>query len=146
MGWEAEISRWADDLNLAVTNALLTDVADIVRGEIANAVQTEVYDVYEPAVYRRKGANDGLKDFSNMEATVADIGKGTKELAVTDLRMDEKIGRFVAPIVESGEGYVYDFDWNGIPRPFHSVAQERLDQTEIENALANSLRSWGFKL
>src|SRR4051812_18067882 len=78
-------------------------------------VQEDVYDKYpNPKVYERTGE---LKENWNWQ----DAPDG---IEIYNMRFDD--GRYVAEIVETGRGYQYDFEYNGIPRPFIENTREEL--------------------
>ncbi len=103
-------------------------------------VQTDVYDVYtpdpnNPHSYKRTGE---LKGSWDTEPT-------TDGMAVFNDRTDE--GRDVSKIVNTGEGYQYDFDYNGVERPFiRNTANELQNSGELTEALKKDMRSAGFDM
>ena len=144
MAIEDFAAQFSADLDRAIQYAMENDVASAVRVSLAEAVETEVYDAYDPHMYIRRGPMDGgLQDQSpdNMEAT---YDPQTRTLEVQDMSRDEKTGRLVAPVVESGEGY--RFPWDGQrPRPFHKRAQEIVVESGwFESALQAGLKAAGF--
>ena len=136
MAIEDFAAQFSAELDRAIQYAMENDVA--------SAVETEVYDAYDPHMYIRRGPMDGgLQDQSldNMEAT---YDPQARTLEVQDMSRDEKTGRLVAPVVESGEGY--RFPWDGQrPRPFHKRAQEIVVESGwFESALQAGLKAAGF--
>lgn len=53
-----------------VQDALKHEVAEEVKETMSQAVQTSVYDVYDPFVYTRRFNNGGLMSTSNMNSRV----------------------------------------------------------------------------
>lgn len=146
MSIEAFVSKFNATLDEAVHQAMETDVTDSAKAMIAGAVQTEVYNAYEPVMYQRRGElgeDGGLNDFDVMEAQ---YDRTTMTLEVQDMSRDEETGRLIAPVVESGKGYQYK--WPGQkPRPFHKKAQEDLAASGLVNeALKKSLKAFGFSV
>lgn len=117
---------------------------DVVKEKIAEHVESDVYDVYEPKKYQRLGKYGGLQDKDNMKAFV-NVSESTLEIA--NLRYDIETNRYVAPIVISGQGYYYNFPYAGISRPFMKETQAELKQTkEHVDALKNGLKRQGLKV
>lgn len=103
-------------------------------------VQTDVYDVYtpdesNPYSYKRTGE---LKENWKTEPT-------SDGMAVYSNRYDD--GRYVSEIVESGIGYSYDFEYNGVSRPFtKNTVLELQNSNKLADALKQDLRSKGFNV
>jgi Txe/YoeB family toxin of Txe-Axe toxin-antitoxin module len=112
-------------------SVLKQEIASKVVKTMKKHVQTDVYDKYEPVMYERQGYNGGLIDEDNIEVSVVD----DDTISVENIRFDGN--REVAQIVESGQGYTYDFEYNGIPRPFTENTRNELRET---NALEIEMR------
>lgn len=106
----------------------------VLKNEIASrsikvmqqSIESEVYSVYpDPVKYERLGYHGGLQDPDNIEIQVID----DSTISVENIRFDGK--REVAEIVETGIGYQYDFEFNGIPRPFTEATRRELKTTDI---------------
>ncbi|MFO1442797.1 hypothetical protein KDN24_06160 [Bacillus sp. Bva_UNVM-123] len=96
-------------------------------------VQEDVYDVYTTRVYQRSGQ---LKENWEVEETVDGI-------AVFSNRVDE--GRNVSEIVETGQGYQFDFEFNGKPRPFtENTRKELAEGARLKDALKKDMKSIGL--
>jgi hypothetical protein len=101
-------------------------------------VQSDVYDVYtpdesNPKSYKRTGE---LKENWKTEPTA-------DGMVVFNDRRDD--GRYVAEVVETGKGYQYDFEYNGVARPFtKNTADELRDSSELTDALKKDLKSVGI--
>ena len=144
MAIEQFVAEYCAALDDAIEYAMEVEVATMARVAIHNAVESEVYEKYDPLVYRRRGDDGGLADQSqdNMEAV---YDRQTRTLTVQDVNEDDDTGRRVAPIVESGRGYQYPV--KGMKaRPFHSVAQKNMvDDGWFSGALRTGLKHKGSK-
>lgn len=139
MSLASDLAVFTAKLNSAVQTAMEGVVADTAKAFLSDAVETEVYAVYEPTMYVRQRDYGGLSDMDNMEAR---YDPATMTLEVEDVRRDEKTGRLVAPVVESGQGYQYASPG---PRPFHRTAERNIMASgEFERALEYGLRTAGF--
>lgn len=142
---EQELKAFERSLDRAIDTIMQTAVGDAAAEAISEAVQTEVYAVYTPEVYERRGEHGGLADTSAMNYAPYIYDPATKTLIVENRNRDDDTGRLVAPVVESGQGYRYDFPYNGIPRPFHDVAERRMMEKGIfERTLTENLKFFGF--
>lgn len=143
MGLHEDINAFLARLDAAIGQTMETSVADAARNYIADAVESEVYAVYTPVVYERRGKeHGGLADTSpdNMVATYNTV---TRTLEIRDMSRDNISSRLVAPIVESGAGYTYDPGTG--PRPFHRVAEQNFKASgEFEKTLTRGLKAKGF--
>ncbi|MCP1159446.1 hypothetical protein [Bacillus infantis] len=101
-------------------------------------VQEDVYDVYtpnpnNPNSYKRTGE---LKNNWKSEPTADGI-------AVFNDRRDGD--RYVAEIVETGQGYQYDFPYDGKARPFTENTRKELDgSSQLKDGLRKDLRNAGL--
>lgn len=113
-------------------------VKKTVIDEGKKQVKETVYDVYtpdpnNPKSYKRTGE---LKENWKSEETVDGI-------AIFNDRRDE--GRYVAEIVETGDGYQYDFPYNGKPRPFTENTRQALkDSNKLTDALRRDMNATGL--
>lgn len=55
-------------------DAMKTEVVDTAKSAMSEAINTDVYDVYDPEWYTRRGTNGGLSDTENY--TVHEIKDG----------------------------------------------------------------------
>lgn len=106
-------------------SVLKQEIAKTVVKKMQKHIQEDVYDVYDPVMYERKGYNGGLIADDNIEITVVD----DNTISVENIRFDGD--REVAEIVESGMGYIFDFPYNGVPRPFTENTRKELQETNI---------------
>lgn len=138
MSIEADVNLFMKQLDTAISKVLLTDVSEVAKNALREAVYEEVYAAYTPVIYERQMDNGGLSDKENMMATV-DVA--TRTLEVEDIRSDGGVN--VAENVEGGY-------WmpNGVymgPRPFHKPAEEKMMASgEAESALESGLKNLGF--
>lgn len=144
MAIEDIVARFNAKLDAAIGQAMENDVATMVRVALATAVQTEVYDAYQPHMYERRGPEDGGLQSQSKDVMVATYDPATMTLEVQDMSRDDDTGRLIAPVVESGEAYQYP--WKGQKaRPFHERAQEDVVESGwFEGALVSALRGAGF--
>lgn len=119
-------------------SVLKTDIAKKTVSAMQQKIQEEVYDKYEPVQYERKGYHGGLIDEDNIEVSMVD----DNTLCVENIRFDGK--REVAQIVESGDGYQYDFDFNGVPRPFTEATRKELASGVLHQTMKTGLSRKGF--
>lgn len=138
MSIEADVNLFMKQLDTAISKVLLTDVSEVAKNALREAVYEEVYAAYTPTVYERQMDSGGLSDKENMMATV-DVA--TRTLEVEDIRSDD--GTNVAAKVESGYKMQNGAEMGA--RPFHKPAEDRLIATgEAESALEAGLRGLGF--
>lgn len=119
-----------------VQDTMTNEVADAVKDNMAEAIQTSVYDVYSPQYYKRRMNNGGLSDTHNME--VSEIQNG---IVVHD----------AAPLDNGRNDYdLDDIIVNGLgnqpfERDFYSEAVERLSENqEHTEALKQGLKKRGI--
>ena len=119
-----------------VQDTMTNEVADAVKDNMAEAIQTSVYDVYSPQYYKRRMNNGGLSDTHNME--VSEIQNG---IVVYD----------AAPLDNGRNDYdLDDIIVNGLgnqpfERDFYSEAVERLSENqEHTEALKQGLKKRGI--
>jgi hypothetical protein len=109
----------------AIPKVLQSNVANAVKEEIANSADRVVYTAYEPTTYyRRKDANRGLKDKSQMNALMT----GACELTVTD------------------DAPFNPFNTDGTYEPMGSTGQWERGKIDIGKSLAYNVENgWGFQ-
>lgn len=131
-----------DHLNKQIAMSLEDDVAKKVKKVERDMIQTEVYDKYDPTMYDRKKKDGGLQDYKNMESKLID-GK----LSIENIRKDEETDRYVAPVVETGSGYDYEFKYSNTGRPFVSKTAQELEKTgQHTQALKDGLTKRGLRV
>jgi glycyl-tRNA synthetase (class II) len=100
-------------------------------------VESDVYNVYTPQTYERTGQ---LKESWDSENT-------TDGIAVFNTREDEDTDKYIPEVIETGQGYDYDFEYNGRERPFISNTREELrNSNRLQEAMKRDLRSKGIKV
>lgn len=97
------------DLEKEIQESLYKDVAPVVKEKMQDHVEEDVYQKYEPKKYERTGQ---LKEDIVIEKT--DDG-----VAIIPMRTDEETGNYIPTIIETGEGYTYNYGYAyEQPRPF----------------------------
>lgn len=125
-------------------DALNKEVANKIKEVEHEHVKTDVYDVYTPKKYARQRDNYGLSDVRNMNTKqYSEVGI---EISNDTVHPDEFFNDvYVADVVESGHGYEYDFEYNGVKRPFQENTVEELERTkEHVKALKEGLKKRGI--
>lgn len=131
-------------LNKNVGLALNDSVSSVVKKAMKDEIVSEVYEVYTPVPpedggYQRQKEQGGLIADENIVHSV--IGNTT--LIVENIRSDDGVN--VAEVVESGQGYQFDFPYNGVPRPFTAATKEQLENTGVhKHALFKGLKRQGI--
>ncbi|MBP1559841.1 MAG: hypothetical protein J6C96_01165 [Oscillospiraceae bacterium] len=121
-----------------VQDTMVNEVADAVKDNMAEAVQTSVYDVYSPMYYKRRMQNGGLIDKDNMEVTETPDGIIVRDVAPLDNgRRDFSLDE----IIVNGLGN------QPFSRDFYSQCKENLEQNNDHvEALKQGLKKRGFKV
>lgn len=133
-----DLIKFLQKLNQPIGKALVNDVAKTVKQVQKEKVKEEVYDVYEPTMYSRTGL---LGSEESMKSEL--INETT--LVVENIRSDGD--RNVAEIVESGQNYLYGFDYAGVSRPFTEATREELRNTGAHKAaMYRGLKRQGINL
>ena len=148
-------------LSSKIDNALSKEVFSEVRDEEVATIENEVYGVYTPQIYRRRGEYGGLADPYNIEIQggVAQGGK-MSVVNVTDpnpsgCTSDARVttGKDLPQLVEHGDGYKfhhYDFPSGGKymqARPFTAKTTENLRKSKAHiAALKDGLTRQGIKV
>lgn len=145
-----------------IDDAMTKEVFEEVRDEESATIYAEVYKVYTPRIYRRRGECGGLGDPHNIEiqggasvggkmvvinVTGPNPGGCTSDVAVTT-------GKNLPELVEYGDGYKsysYDFPKGGAafmgPRPFTAKTIEHLKRSHVHvNALKAGLKRQGINV
>ena len=119
-----------------IQQVMLDEVADEVKDEMVNAVETSVYRVYDPVQYSRRYGNGGLGARENMQVTEIPNGISVRDIAPldngrTDYELDD--------IVVNGLGRM------PFPRDFYSECKEQLEITgDHKEALKQGLKRKGY--
>jgi len=142
-------------------DAMTKEVFEEVRDEEAATIYSEVYKVYRPRIYRRRGEYGGMADPYNIEI----VGGAAKNGRMTVVNMTEPnpggclsdaritTGKNLPELIEYGDGYKfyqYDFPSNGrymMPRPFTAKTIEHLkDSGAHVTALKAGLKRQGVNV
>lgn len=123
------------ELYKRVDKALENEVGEYVKDVMQTVIKRDVYDVYTPKMYHRRGEYGGLADQENMNTIAEDgvltVTNTTMAYPYLDMEqntLSQNAGQLLAPIIESGNGYDYSkwaYYGYGSPRPF-------MQNTEIE--------------
>ena len=144
-----------------IDNAMSKEVFEEVQDEESATSYSEVYKVYTPRMYRRRGEYGGLGDPYNIEMQGGAAKNGV--LVVVNLTEPNPggcpdanqvtTGKNLPELVEYGDGYKfyhYDFPGRGRymqPRPFTQKTIEHLEQSRAHiNALKAGLKRQGIKV
>ena len=158
MTLKERLHKLARQMQPVINDALAHEVADTVRDTEINAILDNVYGVYSPVIYDRRGAFGGMADPANIEhrvdddgtlhvwnATPANPGGTLDNSRVTS-------GKYLADLVEHGHNCgrgKYDFPSRGAymkPRQFTAITVEKIKSSgEIKAALKAGLKRLGFK-
>ena len=126
-------------INKKITSVLKNEIAKEVVQTMQEHIESDVYSVYDPVKYERKGYHGGLIDPNNIEVSMMD----DNTISVENIRFDGD--REVAQIIESGQGYTYDFPYNGVPRPFTENTRIELKSTnKLQQAMRQGLKKRGL--
>lgn len=144
-----------------VDTAMSNEVFKEVQDEEAATIYEEVYKVYTPRMYRRRGEYEGLADPYNIEMK----GGAAKNGVLVVVNTTEPnpggcsdadqvtTGKNLPELVEYGDGYKfyrYDFPSNRRymePRPFTRKTIEHLKQSRAHvSALKAGLKRQGIKV
>lgn len=145
MGLAQDIAAFEARLNNAIHFVMQADVAEATKQAISDAVESEVYQGYEPEFYSRRNGIGGLKDPAFMSQS---YDAQTMTLEVSDTAPWQQLygGRvpesYLAEAVESGDAR-FHMDKAG-PRKFHEAAQRTMDNGEFEKTLNAGLIAHGF--
>lgn len=132
-------------------NSNLKDVtADTMREVILN----NVYDMFNPREYDRRGDDDGFSDVNNMVFTNVQPNGNTVNLTFENITQgnDSMSGERIDEMLENGNGKwdknVYDNQGrlNSAPRPFAEDTVEALQSNEnaLTNAVKKDLKKLGY--
>ena len=119
-----------------IQDTMINEVAENVKDEMIDAVQTSVYSVYDPVEYIRRYGDGGLGARENIKVDEIDNGIMLKDIAPldngrTDYALDD--------IVVNGMGYM------PYPRDFYSECAEQLKTSEKHvEALKQGLKRKGY--
>lgn len=144
-----------------IDDAMTKEVFEEVQDEEAATIYSEVYKVYTPRMYRRRGEYGGLGDPYNIEIR-GGAAKGGVMVVVNMTEPnpggclnDDQVttGKNLPELVEFGDGYkFYHYDFPSRrrymePRPFTAKTIEHLKESRAHvNALKAGLRRQGINV
>lgn len=146
------------ELYKRVDKALENEVGEYVKDVMQTVIKRDVYDVYTPEMYHRRGEYGGLADQENMNAIAEDgvltVTNTTMAYPYVDMEqntLSQNAGQLLAPIIESGNGYDYSkwaYYGYGNPRPFMNNTEIELSNSKwaIEAMLAEGLIRQGIEV
>nr|DAQ68677.1 MAG TPA: type I neck protein [Caudoviricetes sp.] len=146
------------ELYKRVDKALENGVGEYVKDVMQTVIKRDVYDVYTPEMYHRRGEYGGLADQENMNAIAEDgvltVTNTTMAYPYLDMEqntLSQNAGQLLAPIIESGNGYDYTkwaYYGYGNPRPFMHNTEIELSNSKwaIEAMLAEGLIRQGIEV
>lgn len=134
MSLRDEANQILSMLDDTINAALAGPITEIAKNDIQFRVESDVYPLYTPMLYQRRGRSGGIADTSMYEASVDDA---THTLTVRDDRPE--VG-----IVESGTGYTWEesaiYHMQPFPRPYFDLAEEDVVlDGEAETALIDAI-------
>ena len=148
-------------LSAKIDDAMTKEVFEEVQDEEAATIYEEVYKVYTPRMYRRRGAYGGLGDPYNIEI-LGGVAKGGRLVVVNMTEPNPggclgggqvTTGKNLPELIEYGDGYksnYYDFPGKGKymkPRPFTAKTIEHLQENKAHvKALRAGLRRQGINV
>ena len=156
------LAKANQQLMTKIDDAMTKEVFDEVRDEETTTIYSEVYKVYTPRIYRRRGEYGGLGDPYNIEIR-GGVAKGGVMVVVnmTDpnpggCTSDANVttGKNLPELVEFGDGYKfyrYDFPKRGAaymgPRPFTAKTIENLKKSRAHiSAMKAGLKRQGINV
>lgn len=153
MSVEQALAQALAQIRPKIDNALSKEVAKVVKETQAQSARTQVYGVYSPVMYPRRGS---LSDQGQMTATVAG-GVLTVRSTATPSSFSIPAGRAttgknLVQLVEGGHGASggYDFPTNRnymYPRPFITITAAQLEGSRQHiSALRSGLIRQGLKV
>lgn len=121
-----------------IQDVMRNEVADTAKEIVRDAVQTDVYDVFEPKIYARRMDNGGLSDTENY--SVEEIQDGNGIIIKNDTPLDN--GRDTPRLDEI---VVYGEGRSPFPRDFYSGASGMLERSKAHvSALKSGLKDLGI--
>lgn len=135
-------------LKTAIRDAVhdgLWDAEDEIKDTESVAIETMVYERYDPSIYERRGSSGGLASPQNMQAYPLDylsmaVANTTPFNPNTSTGISRNKGNELSILIEGGNGaggYEYDFADHSsdksfaIPRPYRDYTVELLEQNQV---------------
>jgi hypothetical protein len=130
-----ELAKMIEKMAIKAMQQPNSETSQTVVETAKQHTQTDVYDVYTPQQYERTGE---LKESWEVENTRDGI-------AISNTREDA--GKYIPEVIETGEGYQYDFEYNGKARPFiENTRNELRNSNNLTESLKRDLRNQGFNV
>lgn len=144
-----------------IDNALNEEVADTITNVMRHFIREDVYDSYEPGIYKRRMEDGGLIDRDNIQAVTDKNGtlyvtnvtlgspnytKWSKKKKKLVSYKSKNAGKPIAEIVETGIGYDFGgWEYDGEPRPFMHDTLEAVEKNKYHvKALKYGLQRQGL--
>lgn len=147
MGLKEDIARISTRIDEIVNLSLEWYVLPEAREELKKTVAENVYEAYTPERYRRRGANGGLLDMSNVEYNL-DTGSHTlyiQDAATGNTGCGDLPGVVIADVIAAGE----PFTWFGSGkhpvggRPFHEDAERSFAESgQFAKSFMKGVNTW----
>lgn len=121
-----------------VQDTLKNEVAETTKSHMQEAIQTTVYDAYDPEHYTRRMGNGGLLDGDNIEAAVNGDTLTVRDVAPLDNgRTDYALDDIV----------IHGYGNQPFPRDYISTTEERLIKTNDHvEAMKQGLKKKGYNV
>lgn len=144
-----DIDMLLNDIKSDIDEVLMDDVLNEVRNIELKHVEDDVFSVYSPKIYERRGSG-GIDDPENIVGEVNHM-----HLEVDNVtQFNDGYGTYnhgdgLAELINDGDsltGHFYDYQGEfNQPRPFLDNTIEEIDKTDsVENALADGLRKRNY--
>lgn len=145
-----DINTLLNDIKSDIEYVLMDEVLDTVKEIVLKHIEDDVYSVYKPSVYKRRGNSGGLSDPDNIVGTVKNMELEVENIASfnEDYGSSNK-GNELAELVNDGDrvgGYMYDYPGSfNQPRPFIDNTIEEIENTNlVEDALSKGLKKRNY--
>lgn len=134
-----------------------SNVQDRIAETMHEKIISNVYNVFTPTEYERRGNDDGFSDMNNMQFTSVDVSNGAVRFVFenTTEGNDSMSGQELTDMFETGKGKwdnpnVVDNQGrvNSAPRPFidDTISELNQNKTQLQDALKKDLAKLGFKV
>lgn len=146
-----DIDMLLNDIRSDIEDTLINDVLDEVKDIELKHVEEDVFSVYFPKIYERRGSGaGGIDDPDNIVGTVNNMQLEVDNITrFNDGYFSSNHGVGLADLINDGdsrEGYFYDYPGSfNQPRSFIDNTIEEIEKIDsVENALANGLRKRNY--
>ncbi len=147
-------------LQATITDILSNEVAESIKEIEAKKVEEQVYGVYSPSIYKRRGGGGGLADVANMITYVDNMEIAIVNETPFNHAYDFKSPSFIPPpnsgndglaiLVEGGQGaggYIYNYPYHDeflAPRPFTHETIEALKKGALKKMFVQAFKRRGI--